>query len=213
MARPPNHVARPEELGASPSVRFLVEAAVSRPSSSIAIGENEAGSIDDESSISNLCKRSNATLDPSARRRGSCWSRRQRMLYCEIRYKIQPQNRVPCHRCREYIFVLMASVSAVGVDSICEPSEAGGSTSVLPLGVSARDLQCPICRETIHDAFCTPCGHSFCYSCLTLTLGDKPSCPSCGAYMTQESAYPNFLLNNVSLCASSDWVYTMRVCW
>ena len=92
----------------------------------------------------------------------------------------------------------MATSALIG-GSVSEPSEAGvsRSTGFLPLGVSARDLQCPICHDTIQDAFCTPCGHSFCYSCLALHLGEKPSCPACGAYMTLDSAYPNFLLNKV----------------
>ena len=79
----------------------------------------------------------------------------------------------------------------------CDPSDVSRS-SPSPLGISAKELQCPICVETIQDAFVTPCGHSFCFACLGTHLRDKPNCPSCGAFLTMENAYPNFLLNKVS---------------
>lgn len=72
----------------------------------------------------------------------------------------------------------------------------GDSRSGL-LGVSASDLQCPICVDTIRDAFVTACGHTFCHACLQTHLRNKRSCPSCSAYLTSEQCYPNFLLNKV----------------
>ncbi len=77
------------------------------------------------------------------------------------------------------------------------PSEENSSSLLLPLGLSSKDLQCPICVETIHEAFVTSCGHSFCHACLSMHLQHRPSCPSCGAFLTMELCYPNFLLNKV----------------
>jgi E3 ubiquitin-protein ligase RFWD2 len=67
---------------------------------------------------------------------------------------------------------------------------------------------CPICVETIQDAFVTPCGHTFCYKCISTHLKNKSNCPSCGAHLVQDHIHPNFLLskvrnNNSSSSASS----------
>ncbi|GAX77117.1 hypothetical protein CEUSTIGMA_g4563.t1 [Chlamydomonas eustigma] len=79
----------------------------------------------------------------------------------------------------------------------CGGSEDDSKSSLLPIGVSPRDLQCPICVETIQDAFVTSCGHSFCYACLITHLQNRNSCPSCGTYVTHDLIYPNFLLNKI----------------
>ena len=98
-----------------------------------------------------------------------------------------------------------------GDSAAWEPSSSGGgagggtSVSLLPLGVAPRDLQCPICVETIQDAYVTPCGHSFCFQCLGMHLRGKSCCPSCGAFMTQEGAFPNFLLNKVRREGKMKW--------
>lgn len=75
---------------------------------------------------------------------------------------------------------------------------AGGPP--LPLGLTLADVNCPICVETISDPFVTSCGHTFCYQCITTQLTHKNSCPSCGAYLTADHIYPNFLLNKVRGC-------------
>nr|QBK46737.1 constitutively photomorphogenic 1 [Volvox carteri f. nagariensis] len=72
-----------------------------------------------------------------------------------------------------------------------------GHGAVLPLGLSPDDVQCPICVETIADPFVTSCGHTFCYQCISTQLKHKNSCPSCGAYLTADNIYPNFLLNKI----------------
>eukprot|EP00882_Tetradesmus_deserticola_P017805 GHRQ01019097.1.p1 GENE.GHRQ01019097.1~~GHRQ01019097.1.p1 ORF type:complete len:142 (+),score=25.95 GHRQ01019097.1:338-763(+) len=56
---------------------------------------------------------------------------------------------------------------------------------------------CPICVETIQDAFVTPCGHTFCYKCISTHLKNKSNCPSCGAHLVQDHIHPNFLLSKV----------------
>jgi len=74
----------------------------------------------------------------------------------------------------------------------------GGSppaVGVLPL--PADDLSCPICRETLDGVVTTPCGHSFCFVCISTHLGVKKSCPSCNNYLTEDHIHPNFLLNKV----------------
>lgn len=73
----------------------------------------------------------------------------------------------------------------------------------LPLGLEAADVTCPICVETISDPFVTSCGHTFCYQCITTQLKHRRSCPSCSSFLTEDHIYPNFLLNKVCGCLST----------
>lgn len=61
-----------------------------------------------------------------------------------------------------------------------------------------KELLCPICMQTIKDAFLTSCGHSFCYMCIVTHLQNKNDCPCCAHFLTANHLYPNFLLNKVS---------------
>ena len=62
-----------------------------------------------------------------------------------------------------------------------------------------RDFLCPICLQTMEDAFLTRCGHSFCYSCILTHLKNRNNCPSCAQYLTIDSIVPNVLLMKVIL--------------
>lgn len=66
-----------------------------------------------------------------------------------------------------------------------------------------KDFLCPICIQTMKDAFLTACGHSFCYMCIMTHLNNKSNCPSCGLYLTNNQLFPNFLLNKVSAFLSN----------
>lgn len=60
-----------------------------------------------------------------------------------------------------------------------------------------KDFLCPICFQTMEDAFLTICGHSFCYACIMTHLNNKSNCPCCSRYLTNDQLYPNFLLTKV----------------
>lgn len=60
-----------------------------------------------------------------------------------------------------------------------------------------RDFLCPICLDTMEDAFLTRCGHSFCYSCIKTHLNNRNNCPSCAQYLTIDLIVPNVLLTKV----------------
>ncbi|CAM6037565.1 unnamed protein product [Sphagnum compactum] len=66
-----------------------------------------------------------------------------------------------------------------------------------------KDFLCPICIQTMRDAFLTACGHSFCYVCITTHLGNRSNCPCCGLYLTNDQLFPNFLLNKLMKKASA----------
>lgn len=70
---------------------------------------------------------------------------------------------------------------------------AGRDDRALP----ADELACPICVELIEDPFATPCGHTFCFRCISTHLRNRSNCPSCGAHLVQDSIHPNFLLSKV----------------
>lgn len=73
------------------------------------------------------------------------------------------------------------------------PGTGGGGGGSFP----TEDIRCPICVELISNPFVTPCGHTFCFACISTHLRTKSSCPSCGAYLVQEHIHPNFLLDKV----------------
>jgi E3 ubiquitin-protein ligase RFWD2 len=78
----------------------------------------------------------------------------------------------------------------------------GGAAAATATAAAAlfnpEDLACPICVETIEDAFATPCGHTFCFKCISTHLKNKSTCPSCSAHLVQDQIHPNFLLNKVT---------------
>lgn len=61
-----------------------------------------------------------------------------------------------------------------------------------------KDFLCPICFQTMEDAFLTYCGHSFCYTCIMTHLNNRNNCPSCARYLTNDQLIPNILLSKVS---------------
>lgn len=69
-----------------------------------------------------------------------------------------------------------------------------------------KDFLCPICIQTMKDAFLTACGHSFCYMCIITHLSNKSNCPSCGLYLTNNQLFPNFLLNKLLGKASASQI-------
>eukprot|EP00186_Timspurckia_oligopyrenoides_P003815 CAMPEP_0182444748 /NCGR_PEP_ID=MMETSP1172-20130603/3103_1 /TAXON_ID=708627 /ORGANISM="Timspurckia oligopyrenoides, Strain CCMP3278" /LENGTH=698 /DNA_ID=CAMNT_0024640377 /DNA_START=196 /DNA_END=2292 /DNA_ORIENTATION=+ len=52
--------------------------------------------------------------------------------------------------------------------------------------------ECPICFASKSEPFVTPCGHSFCFECISRHLTIRKNCPSCAAYLTRELIQPDF---------------------
>lgn len=82
----------------------------------------------------------------------------------------------------------------------CSAEEAGSRP---PKCEVDKDILCPICIQTMKDAFSTACGHSFCYMCIMTHLNNKKNCPCCGLYLTTGQLFPNFLLNKLLKKASA----------
>ncbi|XP_048587008.1 E3 ubiquitin-protein ligase COP1-like isoform X2 [Nematostella vectensis] len=60
------------------------------------------------------------------------------------------------------------------------------------------DFVCPICFDTIDEAFITKCGHTFCYHCISRSLTESNRCPKCNFVIEKaDQIFPNFLLNEL----------------
>lgn len=45
------------------------------------------------------------------------------------------------------------------------------------------ELDCQICYSAVYDPLTTPCGHTFCRTCLLRSVDHSPACPTCRATM------------------------------
>jgi hypothetical protein len=59
-----------------------------------------------------------------------------------------------------------------------------------------KSISCPICLEVYTDVMVTPCGHSFCYKCITEHVRSKCVCPSCTEFISYSQVVPNFALDD-----------------
>ncbi|KAJ1726097.1 hypothetical protein LPJ61_005423, partial [Coemansia biformis] len=75
------------------------------------------------------------------------------------------------------------------------PSPIAGGLGGLDSGMLV--INCPICLESMREAFMTACGHSFCYQCISRHLSERHSCPTCLRALEGDQVYPNFALNKL----------------
>ncbi|KAI8084941.1 WD40-repeat-containing domain protein [Halteromyces radiatus] len=59
------------------------------------------------------------------------------------------------------------------------------------------EYMCPICRDILTAAFVTPCGHSYCYTCINHHLKRQHDCPMCRGPLETHQIYPNINLNKL----------------
>ena len=87
-------------------------------------------------------------------------------------------------------------------------------------------LTCSICMSTYTDPFITPCGHSFCYSCINqhLAAGTRQEqagaggtsgkvarlCPQCSKPLEKKQLNPSFSLNDVAKHVSQMRLHTSQ---
>lgn len=98
--------------------------------------------------------------------------------------------------------VSKSEAKSQGPPSAAYPDEEAKGVSV----ELDKDLLCPICMQTIKDAFLTACGHSFCYMCISTHLRHKSDCPCCAHHLTLKHLVPNFLLDKLLKKASASQI-------
>ena len=54
----------------------------------------------------------------------------------------------------------------------------------IQLPLRPGDLECPLCLRIYWDPDVTPCGHTYCSTCLERTLDHDPKCPLCKCSLT-----------------------------
>ncbi|KAJ1901995.1 hypothetical protein LPJ81_003668 [Coemansia sp. IMI 209127] len=95
--------------------------------------------------------------------------------------------------------------SALGIaESTSESQQADAALPARSPGGAKDVVGCPICLDTIREAFMTACGHSFCYRCISQHLGERQSCPTCFQSLDSDQIYPNFALNRLILRKSAE---------
>ncbi|KAJ1477065.1 hypothetical protein T484DRAFT_1631734 [Baffinella frigidus] len=84
-----------------------------------------------------------------------------------------------------------------GQASAADRQAAESETAVLPIGL----VECPICLALLCEPVTTPCGHSFCRTCLVSTLRrNMKKCPSCRSvcHIQPETHAENIALASVA---------------
>ncbi|KAJ3061248.1 coatomer subunit alpha, partial [Podochytrium sp. JEL0797] len=92
---------------------------------------------------------------------------------------------------------LSARNAAAVFDGRPAHAASSSSASTPPAPAANTDCACPICLDTIRNAFMTKCGHSFCFQCITTHLDSRKSCPTCASPLLETEIYPNYSLNSV----------------
>lgn len=58
---------------------------------------------------------------------------------------------------------------------------ATGDTMTAALTALAEELECPVCSKLLYEPVTTPCGHTFCRTCLARALDARDTCALCRA--------------------------------
>jgi hypothetical protein len=67
------------------------------------------------------------------------------------------------------------------MEYVCEPDYLLSSTSfaVDQSLVKLVDIECSLCYRILYNPVTTPCGHTYCSSCLDRSLDHQDKCPLC----------------------------------
>lgn len=65
-------------------------------------------------------------------------------------------------------------------------------------------LECTICCMTLTNTVITPCGHSFCSSCILNWINLHNDCPSCKAKLSPESLIKDYLVDAIAKGVQSE---------
>ncbi|KAM9819531.1 LON peptidase N-terminal domain and ring finger 1, like isoform X1 [Syngnathus typhle] len=69
--------------------------------------------------------------------------------------------------------------------------------SVLEDLLDANDLECSLCMRLFYEPVTTPCGHTFCKSCLERCLDHTPNCPLCKESLKEYLACRKYTVTSI----------------
>lgn len=84
--------------------------------------------------------------------------------------------------------------------------------------VKTDDYECPLCMRTLWKPITTPCGHTFCKTCLDRVLDHNTNCPMCKSaalksYLSErrETNANEFVENQLKLHLPTDYAERMKI--
>ncbi|KAJ2783696.1 hypothetical protein GGI15_002490 [Coemansia interrupta] len=100
--------------------------------------------------------------------------------------------------------VISAAVSGDAEARRLGPAAKRPRLSNAPATSGCHLFGCPICLDTIREAFMTACGHSFCFRCISRHLRERHLCPLCFQPLAGDQIFPNFALNKLITQGASE---------
>ncbi|XP_072318947.1 LON peptidase N-terminal domain and RING finger protein 1 [Eucyclogobius newberryi] len=64
-------------------------------------------------------------------------------------------------------------------------------------GLNPNDVECALCMRLFYEPVTTPCGHTFCKSCLERCLDHTPQCPLCKESLKEYLASRNYIVTTL----------------
>jgi tetratricopeptide (TPR) repeat protein len=92
----------------------------------------------------------------------------------------------------------------LGIVALCQQDlsfrDIPSVCSNLPVNISQEDFHCALCCRLMFQPTTTPCGHTFCSSCLNQSLDHRPSCPVCRAPLQDVILFQSELIVSLYHC-------------
>ncbi|KAL9969831.1 hypothetical protein ACROYT_G022097 [Oculina patagonica] len=105
--------------------------------------------------------------------------------YLLVRNSLKNDGSRPTYRLLGYLSIIQLGITLVlavyqhlksgkSLERLVAPDKQTPTSTA-----STPGLKCALCLERLRDKTATPCGHLFCWSCITEWCSSKPECPLC----------------------------------
>ena len=95
----------------------------------------------------------------------------------------------------------------------CNTERCGEVIAIPETSVSADEFECSLCFRLLWQPVSTPCGHTFCRTCLNRSLDHTPFCPLCKASLKKVRSFHSmsyFILLDEYSEISISYPWTLR---